>query len=394
MAIERVDHRTYTPQGQTWDDAQRADFFGKLQQGQAVEGRQGFTWQHDGGGWAMSDQGAVNGPNGGAAPPPAPPAPGQGPTTPPGEPQRPSALPPSPPPAQTPAPQIPLGSTTPTSQAPAVPHDPNATSATPLVDANAQAPPAPDPISEAFRAAILQALGQNLNAADVTDADIAPQSRAFRAAQERAALKSHAALAEQASAEGLGDSEATRAAGRAIGERAEQAIGANDAALIGQKLQSRRDQLNAALQIANARGMQQESNDLQRQIANLDAQLKQQGIDVTREGYQLQRDLAGLDTNTKQYLADLDAKLREQGYGVQERLAQLDAEIRKLGINTQGNLGQLELALRRELGIGQLNLDLLGLQLQDKQASNKLGFDIGQWQSILNKDSLLAALNG
>jgi hypothetical protein len=114
--------------------------------------------------------------------------------------------------------------------------------------------------------------------------------------------------------------------------------------------------LNAALQIANARGMQQQANDLQRQIANLDAQL------------------------------------RREGYSTQERLAQLDAKVRELGINTQGAIGRGEIDLRRELGIGELNLGLLQALLQNQQVGNRLGFDIGQWQSILNKDSLLAAL--
>jgi hypothetical protein len=237
-------------------------------------------------------------------------------------------------------------------------------------------------------------LSQDPNAASVTDADIAPQARAFQAAQERSALKNRAGLMERASAEGIADTEATRNAGRAIETQAGQAIGANDAALVGQKLQGRREQLNQAMQIANARGMQREAQDLQRQLANLDAELKTRGLDVTREGYQVQRDLASLDTNTKQYLADLDGQLRQQGYSTQERLAAMDAEVRKLGITSQENIGQLEIALRRELGIGELNLGYLQALMQNQQAGNRLGFDIGAWQSTMNRDALLAALGG
>lgn len=335
-----------------------------------------------------------------AAPPPAA---GEGPTTPPGEPQRPSAMPPAPPPANTPAPQIPLG-------VPGVPQGGALGPMTPptigtpgpgrhtgpgLIDASQQTvPTTDDPIDASFRAALLQMLQQDPNAASVTDADIAPQATAFRGAAERGALKSRAEMMERASAEGISDTEPTRAAARGIGERADQAIGANDASLIGQKLESRRTQLNQAIQVANARGMQREANDLQRQLANLDAELKTRGIDVTREGYQVQRDLASLDTNTKQYLADLDAKLRQQGYGTQERLAAMDAEVRKLGITSQENIGQLEIALRRELGIGELNLGYLQALMQNQQAGNRLGFDIGAWQSSMNKDALLAALMG
>jgi hypothetical protein len=129
-------------------------------------------------------------------------------------------------------------------------------------------------------------------------------------------------------------------------------------------------------------------------VDNLDAQIQTRGQDISREGLEVQKQLATLDTNTKQYLADLDAKLRREGYGTQERLAQLDAEVRKLGIDTQGNIGNLEIALRRELGIGELNLGLLQALMQNQQAGNRLGFDIGQWQSILNKDALMGALGG
>lgn len=339
---------------------------------------------------------------GGGTPPPAPPAPGEGPTTPPGTPQRPSAMPPSPPPAATPAPQIPLGTpgqtpntighTTP------VPGPRGRVTAPGLIDASQQTVPTVDgtgdPIDAAYRSALLEMLSRDPNQVSLTDPDIAPQQRAFQAAQERSALKNRAGLMERASAEGIADTEATRAAGRAIEQQAGQAIGANDAALIGQTMQARREQLAMAVQMAQQRGLAKEANDLQRQLANLDAELKTRGLDVTREGYQVQRDLASLDTNTKQYLADLDAQLRQQGYSTQERLAAMDAEVRKLGITSQENIGQLEIALRRELGIGELNLGYLQALMQNNQANNRLGFDIGAWQSTMNRDALLAALGG
>jgi hypothetical protein len=341
---------------------------------------------------------------GGGTPAAPPPAPGEGPTTAPGTPQRPSAMPPSPPPAATPAPQIPLG--TPGANSPRqIANGPRQidpgldqmhggrVTAPGLIDASQpQATPGADPIDAAYRAALMEMLSQNPNEASVTDADIAPQARAQRAAIERSALKNRAGLMERASTEGIADTEATRAAGRQIETEAGQAIGQNDAALIGQKLESRRAQLNQAIQIANARGMQREANDLQRQLANLDAELKTRGIDVTREGYQVQRDLASLDANTKQYLADLDGQLRQQGYSTQERLAALDAEVRRYGIDTQGRIGSGEIDLRRELGIGELNLGYLQALMQNQQAGNRLGFDIGAWQSTMNRDALIAAL--
>jgi hypothetical protein len=335
----------------------------------------------------------------GATPGAAPPAPGEGPTTAPGEPQRPSAMPPSPPPAATPAPQIPLGvpgQQTPTSPTttPGIPGQNGRVTAPGLIDASQQTVPTADPLDEAFRAQLLQLLSRNPDQVSLTDSDIAPQQRAAQAAIERAALKNRAGLMEGASAQGIADTEATRAAGRQIETQAGQQIGQNDAALLTQSMTARREQLNQAMQIANARGMQREANDLQRQIANLDAQLQTRGQDISREGLEVQKQLATLDTNTKQYLADLDAKLRQQGYSTQERLAAMDAEVRKYGIDTQGNIGNLEIALRRELGIGELNLGLLQTLLQNQQVGNAQGIDVGKWQSLLNKDSLLAALGG
>ena len=383
MAETYVDHRTYAPQGQSWDDAKRQQYFNSLQSGSAVDGSPGRTWQHKQGaqglGWYQTDN---------ASSPEQPGATSSTPSTtaPSGIPAGGTALPPSPP-----APQIPLGSTTQPGQMPpaasGAPGQP--VSSTPLVDASAT-----NPTNDAYRQALLRMLSINPNDVSLTDADIAPQQRAAEAAIQRQALQDRAGLMERASAQGVGDSAATEAAGQAIGQQAARDIGGKNADLLGQKMQQRREQLQVAMQQALQLGMQQEANDLQRQIANLDAQFKQQGMNVSREQLQLQRDLGNLDAQSKQSLAQLDAQLRREGYGLQERLAQMDAELRRLGINTQGNLGTLELALRRELGIGELNLGLLQAMLQNQQFNNNLGFDIGQWQSILNRDAVLAGLGG
>lgn len=399
MARINVTRENEAEYGVPGDDAGRDSFYAKLPGQGQVSSKPGWNWLHTGSGWAVTDDAAdTPGPGGGAAPPPAPPAPGDGPTTTPGTPQRPSAMPPSPPPAATPAPQIPLGATGQRMPLPGQGQSPTPgrITAPGLVDASQPAgtQAAPDPIDDAFRGALLELLSRDPSKVSLTDADIAPQQRAAQAAIERAALKNRAGLMERASTEGIADSEATRAAGRQIETQAGRDIGESDAALLTQSMQARREQLNAALQIANARGMQQQANDLQRQIANLDAQLQTRGQDISREGLQLQRDLASLDVNTKQYLADLDAQLRREGYSTQERLAQLDAKVRELGINTQGAIGRGEIDLRRELGFGELNLGLLQALLQNQQIGNAQGIDVGKWQSILNKESLLAALGG
>lgn len=392
MARIDVTRQNEAEYGVPGDDAGRDQFYAKLPgTGQAVSNRPGWSWMHTGSGWAVTDEQAAP-PGTPGATPPAQPGPGEPPTTAPGVPQRPSQAPDQSPLPPSPAPQIPLGSPNQPSGSPT----PDRVTGPGLVDASQPAGTQGqgDPLQAQVRTALMGMLGQNPNEASITDADLAPQARAQRAAIERSALKNRAGLMEQASAQGLADSEGIRAAGRGIEEQAGRDIGAADAALIGEKLKARRDQIAQAVQVASAMGMQQEANDLQRQLANLDAQIQTRSQDLSREGMQLSRDLANLESRDKQYLADLDADLRRQGYGLQERLAMMDAELRRLGINTQGNLGELEIALRRELGFGQLNLGLLQAMMQNQQAGNSLGFQIGQWQSILNRDALLAALGG
>ncbi len=251
-----------------------------------------------------------------------------------------------------------------------------------------------DPMQQAARAAILNLLGTDPNNVSTTDADVAPASRAYTAAVQREAQAQQAQLAEEANQEGTLNSGATQAAKSNIGMTAAQAIGSNDANLIGQKQQQRIQQLQTGIQVASSLGMQQEANDLQRQLANLQAGVTERGQDVTQAGQQLQTQLANLDTSSKLYLGQLSAQLQREGYSEQDRLAALDAEVRKLGINTQGDLGQLDIALRQQLGFGQLNLGLLQTLLQNQQAGNALGFNIGQWQSILNQNTVNAGLGG
>lgn len=249
-------------------------------------------------------------------------------------------------------------------------------------------------LNDAVRARILDLLGTDVNNVSTTDADLAPQSRAFAAAVNREAQAQRAQALEEANAEGTISSGATRGHLGDIGMQAAQAIGANDASLISQKQAQRIDQLKTAISVASSLGMADEANNLQRQLANLQARVTERGQDVTQAGQQLQVQLANLDTASKTYLGQLSAQLQREGYSTQERLAALDAEVRKLGINTQGNLGQLDIALRDVLGKGQLNLGLLSTLLSNNQENNRLGLSIGQLEALLNQNTVGAGLGG
>jgi hypothetical protein len=254
----------------------------------------------------------------------------------------------------------------------------------PLMAAGASPSPAANPqaqMQDALRGQIMGMLGQNVNAASVTDADIAPESRAFAGAQERYAGQRRAELAQQASREGWSDSGAFDQRLDKLSQETGQAVGANDAALVSKKLESRRAQLQQAMQAAQSMGMADEANNLQRQLANLDAQIQTRGQDITREQTGLQRELGNLDASTRIYLGDLNAKLQAEGLSSQERLARLDNEMKKYGIDVQGRLGELDAALRGQLGNRQLDLGY-----------DQLGVNVAKTQADYNRDAVIGAM--
>lgn len=230
-----------------------------------------------------------------------------------------------------------------------------------------------------LRTSIMGLLNTDANNISVQDADLAPQSQAFAAAQERYGAKRRAELALQASRGGWADSGGFDQRADAITGDIANAVGANDAALIGQKMDARRQQLTQGIAAASQLGLADEANNLQRQLANLNAQVQTRGQDITREQTGLQRDLGNLDASTRIYLGDLNAKMQQQGYSTQERMAAMDAELKRYGIDMQGRLGDLDAALRnRQIDLG---YDQLGLNAATTQAQ-------------LNRDALMAGLGG
>lgn len=76
----------------------------------------------------------------------------------------------------------------------------------------------------------------------------------------------------------------------------------------------------------------------------------------------------------------------------QTDLANLDAELRRQGLNQQGELGRGDLDLRRRLGEGQLNLGLLGALFQNDQFGRSLGQNAAQFGAGLDQSGLLGLL--
>ncbi len=93
----------------------------------------------------------------------------------------------------------------------------------------------------------------------------------------------------------------------------------------------------------------------------------------------MQRDLGNLDASTRIYLGDLNAQMQREGYSTQERMARMDAELKRAGIDLQGRLGDLDAALRnRQIDLGY----------------DQLGVQVGTTQAQLNRDAVLAGLEG
>lgn len=191
--------------------------------------------------------------------------------------------------------------------------------------------PTPPSFGDAVRGQILSQMGKNENEASINDADLAPQASANRDALERARRAGQEGLAERFSAEGVPTSSGAFGTGVQQGfEKMGQQQAGFESQLVGQKLTERKAQLMQALGM----GAEMMSND--------------QKIEIQRQ------------------LADIDAAVRREGYATQSSIA-----------------GQ-EDSTRRQLGIGGLNLGFIEAMLQNGQANNRLGFDIGDAEARWN----------
>lgn len=292
-----------------------------------------------------------------------------------------AAPPPSPtqPLQPSPAPSVGLGNTVDAPSGGA-----QRTQAPGLLDANAQTPQAspaaqtPQQQMQAqLRTSIMGLLGTNPNAISTSDADIAPQSQAFAAAAQRQQAARRAEVVQAAQRSGYANSGGLEQRLDSLSQQTGQAIGQHDADLIGQKQQQRVQQLQFALSQAQSLGMADEANNLQRQLANLQASVATRGQDVQREQTGVTQQLGLLDDSTRRYLGDLNARMQQQGYTTQERLAAMDAEVKKYGIDTQGRLGDLDAALRnRQIDLGY----------------DTLGVDVAKTQAGLNRDAVVNGL--
>lgn len=164
------------------------------------------------------------------------------------------------------------------------------------------------------------------------DPNFKQQTDAFGATQDRARGQYASEAAERLSAKGLGNSGAMQQEQRLADERAATAKGGFEAQLVGRELENRRNEIQQSL--GNLRGM-----------------------------------ISG-----------------DQQLALQKELAQLDAQLKQAGIDQSGSLGAQELALKNKLGTGGLNIDLMRLLQQGQQFGDTMGFNVADrtahWNNV------------
>lgn len=169
---------------------------------------------------------------------------------------------------------------------------------------------------------------------DRNDPNVKQQTDPYAAAVTRAQRDYETNAAERLSTQGLGNSGAMENERRMGAERAGQAIGSFESQVVGNELKNRRAEIQQALSA-----------------------------------------LAGM--------ADTDKKL-----ALQKELAQLDAQMKQLGITTGADTAAKELALKDKLGVMGINADVYRSLLQNQQFNNNLGFQIGDREAYWNNQAL------
>jgi hypothetical protein len=164
---------------------------------------------------------------------------------------------------------------------------------------------------------------QKGTAVDTNDPNFRMQSDAYGAAQERARRNAIDDSVQGNFAQGMQGSGAATVERRMIDEASARNQGQFEAQLVGQELQSRRDEIQNAL--ASLGGM-----------------------------------------------IDNDQKL-----ALQRELAALDAALKRESLAQTGALGSQDLSLRDKLGTGALNVDMIRALLQNQQFGDELGYNVG-----------------
>lgn len=77
----------------------------------------------------------------------------------------------------------------------------------------------------------------------------------------------------------------------------------------------------------------------------------------------------------------------DQQAALQKQLADLDAQLKTLGISTSAQTAANQLAVQQALGVGGLNLGLIQALLQNQQFGDSLGLNAAEYEAYLNNQA-------
>lgn len=154
--------------------------------------------------------------------------------------------------------------------------------------------PSNNQFGDSIRAQLLALLNQA--PVDANDPDIAPAIAANKVSSERSLQAENDQIAEAAYAQHLGGSGSTQASMQAARENTGAAEGAFSGNLVAQQALARRAQITQLLQVGAGVMTADQQQQLQAQIAAIDAQLQQESISNQNSQY-----YSGLDLNANQF---------------------------------------------------------------------------------------------
>lgn len=226
---------------------------------------------------------------------------------------------------------------------------------TPAAGAPAGAP-APVPggdLGSSYRGALMDLLNDK-STPSLSDPTIKAQSDAFAVTQDRAAERAREVAAEQAGLQGSAGVNSGAFLGDTTGilERAGENKAGFNAGLVGDVVKQKRDELLRAAALAGSSLDAESARAVQKEIAQLNAQIERERI------------ASG------------------------EKTAASDLDLRRYGIDSQTKLGERDLSLRDKLGSGGLNAEILRILTQNDQFGKNLGANIG----MFNQKSLMEML--
>ncbi len=225
-------------------------------------------------------------------------------------------------------------------QTPTTPYTPGPGVAPPTAGTSTPPQGPADPNQSALQARIQQMLQTNTGDVNTGSQEYQSQLGSFKRGQGSALERAKNAAAERAAGSGTLSSGGFDASQQALDMQAAGQAGDFEAGLASQQIQRQRDDVAQALQLAQQNGLSGEARQLQERLANLDSNLRQQGM------------------------------------------------------NLSGELGRSDLDLRRYLGRGQLGLGMLGTLLGNQRSQDALGFNYAQLGQQANQQALQALLGG